>query len=93
MYRDLKLRGAILQGGQLIILPQEQVINKVNGVWNLSSDQGNLGCFVVTNIRVVWYADANESFNISLPYLQIANVSEFLFLETLLINSHIFSAR
>lgn len=52
-----------------------QVINKVNGVWNLSSDQGNLGCFVVTNIRIVWYADANETFNISLPYMQIANVS------------------
>ncbi|XP_073821567.1 Bardet-Biedl syndrome 5 protein [Musca autumnalis] len=74
LYRDLKLRGAILQSGQLIILPQEQVINKVNGVWNLSSDQGNLGSFVVTNIRVVWYADANETFNISLPYIQIANI-------------------
>nr|XP_013117706.1 unnamed protein product [Stomoxys calcitrans] len=74
LYRDLKLRGAILQSGQLIILPQEQVINKVNGVWNLSSDQGNLGSFVVTNIRVVWYADANDTFNISLPYMQIANI-------------------
>ncbi|XP_075145176.1 Bardet-Biedl syndrome 5 protein [Haematobia irritans] len=74
LYRDLKLRGAILQSGQLIILPQEQVINKVNGVWNLSSDQGNLGCFVVTNIRVVWYADSNDTFNISLPYMQIANI-------------------
>lgn len=75
MYRDLKLRGAILQSGQLIILPQEQVFNKVYGVWNLSSDQGNLGSFVVSNIRIVWYADANETFNISLPYMQIANVS------------------
>lgn len=75
LYRDLKLRGAILQSGQLIILPQEQVFNKVDGVWNLSSDQGNLGSFVVSNIRVVWYADANETFNISLPYMQIANVS------------------
>ncbi|TMW53337.1 hypothetical protein DOY81_001541 [Sarcophaga bullata] len=74
LYRDLKLRGAILQSGQLIILPQEQVFNKVNGVWNLSSDQGNLGSFVVSNIRVVWYADANESFNISLPYMQIASI-------------------
>lgn len=45
------------------------------GVWNLSSDQGNLGNFVVTNIRLVWYADANESFNLSLPYLQIESVS------------------
>lgn len=29
LYRDLKLRGAILKSGQLIILPQEQVINKI----------------------------------------------------------------
>ncbi|KAH8307615.1 hypothetical protein KR044_005697 [Drosophila immigrans] len=74
LYRDLKLRGAIVQAGQLIILPDEQVYSQVQGVWNLSSDQGNLGCFVVTNVRLVWYADANETFNISLPYLQIDSV-------------------
>jgi len=64
-----------VQAGQLIILPEEQVYSQVQGVWNLSSDQGNLGCFVVTNVRLVWYADANESFNISLPYLQMDSVS------------------
>ncbi|KAL9888815.1 Bardet-Biedl syndrome 5 protein [Glossina fuscipes fuscipes] len=74
LYRDLKLRGAILQAGQLIILPREQVITKVQGVWNLSSDQGNLGTFVITNIRIVWYADANNTFNITLPYIQIENL-------------------
>lgn len=36
--------------------------------------QGNLGIFIITNIRVVWHADANESFNISLPYMQIISV-------------------
>ncbi|EDW59748.1 BBSome complex member BBS5 [Drosophila virilis] len=71
LYRDLKLRGAIVQAGQLIIMPDEQVYSQVQGVWNLSSDQGNLGSFVVTNIRLVWFADANETFNLSLPYLQI----------------------
>ncbi|CAD6991773.1 unnamed protein product [Ceratitis capitata] len=74
LYRDLKLRGAIILSGQLIIMPEEMVCNNVNGVWNLSSDQGNLGTFVVTNIRLVWFADANETFNISLPYLQISNI-------------------
>ncbi|XP_036346698.1 Bardet-Biedl syndrome 5 protein homolog [Rhagoletis pomonella] len=74
LYRDLKLRGAIVLSGQLIIMPDELVYNNVNGVWNLSSDQGNLGSFVVTNIRLVWFADANDTFNISLPYLQIANI-------------------
>ncbi|XP_017139720.1 Bardet-Biedl syndrome 5 protein homolog [Drosophila miranda] len=74
LYRDLKLRGAIVLSGQLIILPDEQVYSQVQGVWNLSSDQGNLGSFVVSNIRLVWFADANETFNISLPYLQIESL-------------------
>lgn len=78
LYRDLKLRGAIVQAGQLIIMPDEQVYSQVQGVWNLSSDQGNLGSFVVTNIRLVWFADANETFNLSLPYLQIEAVSPVL---------------
>lgn len=36
--------------------------------------QGNLGVFIITNIRIVWFADANFSFNISLPYMQIVSV-------------------
>ena len=39
MYRELKLRGAIIQNKQLRILPQEEIYSKINGVWNLSSDQ------------------------------------------------------
>jgi len=84
LYRDLKLRGAIVQAGQLVILPDEEVFSHVQGVWNLSSDQGNLGSFVVTNIRLVWFADANETFNISLPYLQIESV---IYLDRKRINS------
>src|SRR5690349_20809184 len=36
LYRELKLRGAILTDGQLSILPQEQVYKQLNGVYNLS---------------------------------------------------------
>jgi len=39
LYRDLKLRGPLIQNKQLRLLPQEQVYDKVTGVWNLSSDQ------------------------------------------------------
>jgi len=74
MYRELKLRTAIVQNRLLKILPNEQICSTVNGVWNLSSDQGNLGTFFITNVRVVWFANMNEVFNISLPYLQIAAV-------------------
>jgi hypothetical protein len=39
MYRELKLRGAIIHNKQLKILPLEQLYTTVPGVWNLSSDQ------------------------------------------------------
>lgn len=74
MYRDVKLRGAIIQNSQLRSLPQEQIMNTVNGVWNLSSDQGNLGTFIITTVRLVWFANMNEYFNISLPYLQMVSI-------------------
>ena len=42
VYRELKLRSAILQDKQLKVLPKEQIINTLHGVWNLSSDQVRL---------------------------------------------------
>ncbi|XP_072042114.1 BBSome complex member BBS5-like [Amphiura filiformis] len=74
LYRDLKLRGAIIQNKALKLLPLEQVYDQVNGVWNLSSDQGNLGTFFITNVRLVWHANLNETFNVSVPYLQMKSV-------------------
>jgi len=74
LYRDLKLRGAIIADKELKLLPKEQTYNQVNGVWNLSSDQGNLGTFFVTNVRLVWFANLAENFNVSIPYLQIKSV-------------------
>ena len=79
VYRDLKLRSAILQDKQLKILPKEQITSTVHGVWNLSSDQGNLGTAIITNVRVVWYAQMNELFNISIPYIQIASVNNYIY--------------
>uniref|UniRef100_F7CKZ1 BBSome complex member BBS5 n=1 Tax=Monodelphis domestica TaxID=13616 RepID=F7CKZ1_MONDO len=74
MYRDFKLRSALIQNKQLKLLPQEQVYDKINGVWNLSSDQGNLGTFFITNVRIVWHANMNDNFNVSIPYLQIRSI-------------------
>ena len=57
------------------------------GIWNLSSEQGNLGVFVVTNIRIVWFAELAENFNVSVPYLQIVTrVIHFLLLHSLKLN-------
>lgn len=70
-----------MKDNDLNLLPQEQVFSKVTGVWNLSSEQGNLGSFFLTNVRVVWHANLAANFNVSLPYIQI--VSPCLFYPTI----------
>ncbi|CAH1714619.1 Bardet-Biedl syndrome 5 protein homolog isoform X1 [Aphis gossypii] len=93
LYRELKLRGAILKNGRLRLLMFEKMYSAVNGVWNLSSEQGNLGTFIVTNIRLVWYAESNETFNISLPYIHINSIKirESKFGEVLVIETNGYS--
>jgi len=71
LYRDLKLRGNIIRDKELVLLPHEQVYETISGIWNLSSDQGNLGVFIITNVRTVWFAVLAENFNVSIPYLQM----------------------
>ena len=89
LYRDLKLRCAIIADKELKLLPKEEVYNKIPGVWNLSNDRGNLGTFHVTNVRVVWHANAAENFNVSVPYVQIrsATLRESKFGRCLVINT------
>lgn len=75
LYRDLKLRGAIIADKELKLLPKEETYNRISGVWNLSSEQGNLGTFFITNVRLVWHANMAENFNVSIPYIQMKSVS------------------
>ncbi|XP_015113748.1 Bardet-Biedl syndrome 5 protein homolog [Diachasma alloeum] len=75
MYRELKLRGGFIHDKRLTTFPLETVNSTTPGVWNLSTEQGNVGTFVVTNVRVVWFADMNHQFNVSLPYLVMASVN------------------
>uniref|UniRef100_F1LG98 Bardet-Biedl syndrome 5 protein n=1 Tax=Ascaris suum TaxID=6253 RepID=F1LG98_ASCSU len=66
------MRGAVInEEEQLRILPLEQQCDRFEGVWNLSSDQGNLGVLILTNIRIVWFASMNSMYNVSIPYLQL----------------------
>lgn len=68
------MRGSIVKEGELILLPQEELYTRVDGVWNLSSDQGNLGTFFLTNVRIVWHANLAANFNVSLPYMQVVSL-------------------
>ena len=68
----------------------QNLLWQVNGVWNLSSEQGNLGTFFVTNVRLVWHANLVETFNVSIPYMQIVSVRvrESKFGQALVIETH-----
>jgi hypothetical protein len=41
---------------------------QLDGIWNLSGEKGELGHFIITNIRVVWFSAMEERFNVSCPY-------------------------
>ena len=41
--------------------------------------QGNLGTFFITNVRIVWHANMNDIFNVSIPYLQIVSACILIF--------------
>lgn len=69
------MRGAIIKEKQLCLLNREKIIEQSSGIWNLSSDQGNLGVFIITTVRIVWFALLAENFNVSIPYLQIRNIN------------------
>ena len=61
----------IKQEGKSSLSFKPFVVFKNNKVF---SDQGNLGTMIITNVRVVWFANMNDLFNISTPYIQIASV-------------------
>ncbi|KAI4489566.1 hypothetical protein M0802_011003 [Mischocyttarus mexicanus] len=75
VYREIKLRSGIVNENRLTLLPYEKVHSSSLDVWNLSVEQGNVGTLIVTNIRLVWFADMNNQFNVSMPYLSIASVT------------------
>lgn len=63
---------------KLKLLPLELQCDRIDGVWNLSSEQGNLGVFILTNVRVVWHASLNPLYNVSIPYLQLKRFAHLL---------------
>ncbi|KRZ74976.1 Bardet-Biedl syndrome 5 -like protein [Trichinella papuae] len=78
-YREVKMRTPIIVRETLKLLPLEEQCKRVEGTWNLYSDEGDLGVLIMTNVRVVWYATVNESMNISIPYLHISGSNIFGF--------------
>lgn len=74
LFREIKLRSAIVKDGSLILLDGEILFRTVNNTCILSSETGKKGTLFVTNIRLAWVCHASESFNVSLPHIQLSNV-------------------
>lgn len=57
---------------------------------NLSSEQGNLGTAIVTNLRFVWYAKLAQNFNVTIPYSQIHSTTTRVskFGNTMILKTH-----
>jgi len=73
-YRDLRLRSNVVRAGNLTKLPKETVLRRVDDVMNLANDSGNNGTFIITNLRIIWFAKHNESFNVTVPYVALLSV-------------------
>lgn len=57
LYRDLKLRGAVVNANRTVNqLPDEKIVSKYDNIQNLSRDEGNVGTFFFTNVRVIWFS-------------------------------------
>ena len=54
LYRDVKLRGALISKKQLVLLKEEKVINKYENIFNLSSNSNNVGAIILTNIKLIF---------------------------------------
>eukprot|EP00796_Vickermania_ingenoplastis_P012233 gene12233-8419_t len=77
MYREVRLRSAILTGGasgQLVLLKKEKVMSQYNRFLNITKEESFVGRLILTNVRVVWIEDVRPSFNVSVPYIQIVGL-------------------
>lgn len=72
IYREVRLRSCAVRDGELLLLKGERLVTRVKGVSNVSSEQGHIGTFFTTNLRLLWCSDTSAEFNISIPFLQIA---------------------
>merc|ERR1712032_555769 len=59
---------------------QVDSINSVEDTKGNNGERGilivtNLGTFIITNVRTVWFAVLAENFNVSIPYLQMKSIN------------------
>ena len=75
LFRETKLRAVNISEspGNPKMLHGENLIQKIDGIWSLSSDSGNLGTLILTNIRIIWLARLVADHNITIPWCNVAS--------------------
>jgi Bardet-Biedl syndrome 5 protein len=74
MYRDIKMKGFLTNDKNIITLTGEKILNKYPSVTSLTNDQAVIGALILTNIRILWYSNNIDTFNLSLPWIQIKSI-------------------
>lgn len=69
LFREQRLRSAIINNGSLVLLPNEQVMMQIDGISNFSGDVAKIGSAMVTNLRFIWYSEIVSNFNVSIPLI------------------------
>ncbi|EGD78614.1 hypothetical protein PTSG_01591 [Salpingoeca rosetta] len=76
LYREVVVRSSTLvSDDRVAVLPDEEIFDTLDGVWNLSGDKGELGTMVVSNIRCIWYSDLDPRFNVTIPYCMMSRIA------------------
>lgn len=71
-HSEFQLKTSLLKDDNTVaLLPGERMISSRGNVWSVAEDQGTVGTFVLTNIRLMWYSVVAATYTISLPYLQL----------------------
>lgn len=65
--REQKLRSSIVVDGNVVLLPEEQVMLTLDGISNFAGDTAKVGKAIVTNFRFIWYSGIVSNFNVSIP--------------------------
>lgn len=77
MYRRVRVRSSIVRDGQPVLLSREVILDNIRNI-GLTSAIGVsnvLGTFVRTSHRIIWFSPTNESYNVSIPYIDVLGLS------------------
>lgn len=69
LYREQRLRSAIINNGSLNLIQNEQVVVQMDGVSNFSGEMAKIGTAIVTTMRFVWHSEIVSNFNVSIPLI------------------------